>query len=174
MKIIIIISSLLYSTCLLSQSKLKFDETNIDSINEVKSLLMGEWIFIELQNGSGQKVERIYHKEWEALGLSAIETVNRPNITFNINTFEKQFTAVNIDSGYWDVDIKTRAIKYQLYIDPKSEVGQDLIKRKLAKKADNGNYYEEVSDQIYHISNNQLVLKESNGHYMILSRKYKE
>ena len=162
--------TLSFSIASFGQDINNFKRTNFKKTEIAPDDLTGYWDFVELQDPQGNKLEKIYHPEWENLPFieNPYETVNRANTTFNSNgTYSKKFTEVNEDTGLWKLDTRKGIITYQLLIDPNDQVGQDLIQRNLATEQSDGNYYEKITEQIYHLSDNLLVIKEESGNFRI-------
>ena len=81
-----------------------FERTNFRKAELTSAVLTGYWDFIELQDPEGNKLEKVYHPEWENLPFieNPYEAVNRANTTFNSDgTYTKRFTEVNEDTGLW-------------------------------------------------------------------------
>lgn len=99
------------------------------------------------------------------------ETINRPDVEYKKSgTYNMVFTEKNTDYGLWQLDASNRIIIHKLIIDPNTEVGKDLIKRKLAYKGTDGVYYEDIEKQIFHLSSDILVILETTGHFRVSSK----
>lgn len=116
--------------------------------------LIGTWEYVEMRNMNGEKITS-YKQSFGTVLASG------PEITFLADgTFKKKFLANNIQTGLWQLDDKAMIINYDLYIDSTDFVGKDLIKKGLAVKQHDGNYYERISTQILHLMDSELILYE--------------
>lgn len=174
--ILTICLTLSFSIASFGQDINNFERTNFKKAELTSDALTGYWEFVELQDPQGNKLEKVYHPEWENLPFieNPYETVNRANTTFNSDgTYTKKFTEVNEDTGMWELDTRKGIITFQLLIDPNDQVGQDLIQQNLAIQQTDGNYYEELTEQVYHLSENLLVIKEETGNLRISVKRKK-
>jgi len=122
---------------------------------EIKKEIIGVWEFEILNDENGNKVDTI----WHGMGY---EIPQGPLITFKEDgTYAMQFTPKNIDKGKWYFDEAKQTIFCLLYYEkPYDFVSKDLIKRGHAKKDENGDYYEIVTNKVYKYSMSELVLIE--------------
>lgn len=122
---------------------------------KIKREFIGVWEFVVLKDEYGRKIDTIRH----GMGY---EIPKGPLITLRKNgTYSKMFTPKNTDNGKWFFDEKTNSIKYLLYYDkPYDFVEQDLINRGHAKKDENGEYYEIITDKVFENSKTELTLIE--------------
>lgn len=119
----------------------------------IKSELIGTWEFEILKNKEGEKVDTIWH------GMGH-EIPKGPLMTFKEDgTYSKQFTPINIDTGKWFFDEQENAIKFLLYYEkPYDFAAQYLIDKGHATKDENGNYYEVITEKVYELTENKLIL----------------
>lgn len=121
-------------------------------LNASNRSLVGTWEFVKILNKESIKIDTI----WHGMGF---ELANGPLLTYKDDgTYIKKFTPKNSDSGYWSFDTNSGDIVHQLYIDSTEWIGQDLIKRGLAIKFSDGNYYEEIRDKVVIESESELVV----------------
>ncbi len=114
--------------------------------------LIGSWEFVQTQDLNGNKLERYE---------GSFGTVNAigPKLIYNKDsTYNKVFTPKNTDKGKWRFNEKTMTIEHDLFIDSTTWVGQDLIKRGLAEKKKDGNYYELIEDKVLKIEDGKIYI----------------
>jgi hypothetical protein len=118
-----------------------------------------------MRNHRGEKIESYNH------GFGEIKA-GGPQIRLNENgTYEKIFTPTNTDSGYWKLNQKLMIIEYSLYIDSTDWIGKDLIKKGLAEKQKDGNYYERITDQILKLSGDEMILNKRGNQLVYVKQK---
>ncbi|MBP1645436.1 MAG: hypothetical protein H6Q16_1011 [Bacteroidetes bacterium] len=119
-------------------------------INELNSDFIGTWLFVKRIDENGNKLDTIWHSQ-------GYEIADGPVTTFyKDGTYSMQFTPKNTDKGKWYYNPDSKSMTLFLLIDPNTWVGKEVIKFGLAKKYDNGNYYEELQYKIKKITNDTL------------------
>lgn len=125
-------------------------------INDTNKDLVGTWEFVEMRDNQNKKVDTIRH------GGFGYEIATGPLLTYKKDgSYSKQFTPENIDNGFWTFDSKTNKIIHYLLIDATTMIGNDLVKRGLAKKYADGNYYEIIEDKIIINTKNDIQVYRS-------------
>jgi hypothetical protein len=118
--------------------------------NDSNKDLIGTWEFFEMRDDQNKKVDTIRN----GMGY---EIAAGPLLNYkNDGTYTKRFTPTNTDEGIWTFDPKSNAIIHYLLIDSTEMIGKDLIKRRLATKYNDGNYYEIINDKIIIKSKNEI------------------
>jgi hypothetical protein len=131
---------------------------------ETNKDLIGTWEFVEMRDNQNEKVDTIRHP----IGY---EIASGPLLIYNKDgTYTKKFTPRNSDEGIWTFDSRSNEIIHYLLIDSTTMIGKDLIKRQLAIKYADGNYYEKIKDKIIIKSKNEIeVFRREN-----LKMKYRK
>lgn len=143
---VVIIGLILFS-CKSKQLILKHEAFEINDLN---SDFIGTWEFVKRLDANGQKVDTIWHGQ-------AYEIAKGPLTTFNEDgTYSMQFTPKNTDVGKWYYNPDSKSITLFLLIDPNDWIGKNLISKGLAKKYDDGKYYETLEYNIVQITNDTL------------------
>ena len=146
---ITLIGFVLYSC----KSKQMIPKHETFSVNELNSDFIGTWEFVKRLDANGQKVDTIWHGQ-------AYEIANGPLTIFKEDgTYSMKFTTKfisRITKGKWYYDPNSRSMTLFLLIDPNDWIGKDLISKGLAKKYDDGNYYEILEFKIVQITNDTL------------------
>jgi hypothetical protein len=120
------------------------------SFNEVNSNFIGTWEFVKRLDANGQKVDTIWHGQ-------AYEIANGPLTIFKEDgTYSKQFTPKNTDVGKWQYYPDSKTMTLYLFIDPNEWIGKNLISKGLAKKYEDGKYYEALEYKIVRITSDTL------------------
>jgi len=120
-----------------------------------KKELIGTWEFLELRDKDNHKVDTIRHRQ-------GYELAQGPTLLYRADgNYSKQFTPVNIDEGKWSFDAKKQAIIHLLYYKkPYSMAAQYLIDTGHAKKDNDGNYYEVITDKVITLTDDRLTILE--------------
>lgn len=130
-------------------------------INELNSDFIGTWVFVKIIDENGNILDTIWHSQ------GYYEIANGPVTTFNKDgTYSQQFTSENTYKGKWYYNPASKSMTLFLLINPNTWIGNDLIKNGLAKKYDNGNYYEELQFKITKITNDTLEYIDYSNRYM--------
>ena len=114
--------------------------------------IIGNWNFIETRNINGKKLDN-YEGSFGTVQATGPKLIYKANFTY-----EKIFTPKNTDIGNWKFNNKTNTIEHDLYIDSTDFVGKDLIRQKLAVKAENGKYYERIEDRIIKMEKDEMLI----------------
>ena len=143
-----------------------------DKKMELKTELIGTWEFVELRDAQGNKVDTIFHNV-PGLDKQGWEIPKGPLLTYNSDgTYAKQFTPQNIDTGKWYYDKKKKAIIQMLYYEkPYKMAAQYLIDKGHAKKDENGDYYEVITDEVVELTDDKLVILEREGRQRTFKKK---
>ena len=128
-----------------------------------KKQLIGTWEYIEMRNSKGEKIESY------DLSFGEIKASGPEIKLMNDGTYMKKFTPTNTDYGFWKYNPKQMTIEYDLFIDSTDWIGKDLIKKGLAIKQKDGNYYEKIEDKILEFKNDTMIL--NNRGYKIVYKK---
>jgi hypothetical protein len=143
-----------------------------DKRKELKTELIGTWEFVELRDAQGNKVDTIFHSI-PGLAKQGWEIPRGPLLTYNADgTYSKQFTPQNIDKGTWYYDNKKKAIIQMLYYEKPYKIEtQYLIDIGHAKKDSNGDYYEVITDKVVELTDDNLIIRESEGRQRIFRKR---
>lgn len=117
-----------------------------------RNLIIGSWEFVQTQDLNGNKLES-YEGSFGTVNATGPKLIYKKDSTYN-----KVFTPKNTDKGKWRFNEKTMTIEHDLFIDSTSWVGQDLIKRGLAEKKKDGNYYELIEDKVLKIEDGKIYI----------------
>ena len=133
-------------------------------LNKSNSDLVGAWEFVGRLDKDGNKIDTIwYGKVWEV--------ASGPLITFYQNgTYSKKFTPKNTDTGKWVYNSKKELLILFLYIDSTDWIGKDLIKRNMAVKHKDNEYYEELEYKILRLTPDTLQYLDYSGRNMIYKK----
>jgi len=127
-------------------------------IQNIKQELVGTWEFSDMSDNTGKKIDTIKHPYGFELATGPLTTYR------NDGTYTKQFTPKNADNGKWYFDNEKNAIIHLLYYSkPYSFAAQYLIDKGHAKKDQNGDYYEIVTDKIFELTSDKLTIVDSKG-----------
>jgi hypothetical protein len=132
----------------------------------LKKELIGTWEFLELRDKYNNKVDTIR----DAIGY---EVVQGPLLTYREDgTYSKQFTTQNTDNGRWYFDNKEKAIVHFLYYEkPYSVVSQYQIDKGYVKKDKNGDYYEKITDDVFQVTADKLIILDSEKRQRSFTKK---
>lgn len=136
----------LFSSC----STSKVENKNLSKIKSEH--IIGSWNFIETRDLNEKKLDN-YEGSFGTIQSSGPKLIYKANFTY-----EKVFTPKNSDIGNWKLNDKTNTIEHDLYIDSTDFIGKDLIKKKLAVKFANGNYYERIENKILKIEKDLMFI----------------
>ena len=139
---------------------------------ELKAKLIGTWEFVELRDAQGNKVDTIFHSV-PGLNKKGREIPKGPLLVYNSDgTYSKQFTLQNTDTGKWYYDKKKKAIiQFLYYQKPYKMAVQYLIESGHAKKDENGEYYEVITDEVVKLTEDKLIILESEGRQTTFKKK---
>lgn len=161
MKIFTLLICIVLLTSCNSNNVINKSYTN-DNLN-----LIGTWKCSEMRNHRGEKIETYNH------GFGEIKA-GGPQIRLNENgTYEKIFTPTNTDSGFWKLNQELMTIEYDLYIDSTDWIGKDLIKKGLAVRQKDGNYYERITDEILKLNEDEMILNKR-GNQLVYNKQETE
>ncbi|MEM6814949.1 MAG: hypothetical protein AAF600_11305 [Bacteroidota bacterium] len=153
-----------------AQEIISINKTDLNNLKSPSVELEGEWIFDGLYDPNFNKIDTVYHPEWEGLIPNPFEVINRADINFlNDGSYSKRFTERNIDKGYWLYE--EGKIVYHLEIDENSQIGKSLIDQGLTFKGEDGKTYQYIEEVIFHLSDTILVIKEKKDYLRVLKRK---
>lgn len=138
-----IFSILLLANC---SQKIKTDKTDLTNV------IIGTWNFVETREPNGNKLES-YERSFGTVQATGPKLIYKSDFTYN-----KVFTPKNTDVGNWKFNFQTMTIEHDLYIDSTDFIGKDLIKKKLAVKSTDGNYYERIEDKILKIEKEEMLI----------------
>jgi hypothetical protein len=143
----VVIMGLILWGCKSKQMALKHETFKINKSN---SEFIGTWKFVKRLDANGQKVDTIWHGQ-------AYEIAKGPLTTFKENgTYSMQFTPKNTDNGKWYYNPDLKSMTLFLLIDSDDWIGKDLISKGLAKKYNDGKYYEELKYKIVRVTSDSL------------------
>jgi hypothetical protein len=133
---------------------------------ELKSELIGEWIFNKITDDKGSKIDTIWHGQ-------GFELANGPILNYYLDsTYTKQFNPEKIDRGTWIYDNKKKEILHDLiYNKPYNSAANYLIEIGHAKKNKNGDYYEVITNKVLSLSDDKLILERRGNQYVYLKKK---
>ncbi|MDC7998022.1 hypothetical protein [Gilvibacter sediminis] len=139
---------------------------------ELKPELIGTWQFVALTDAQNNKVDTIFHNI-PGVAKAGWEIPKGPLLRYyEDGTYTKEFTPENIDTGKWYYDKENSAIIHLLYYDkPYNEFAQYLIDEGHARKDENGDYYEKITNSVYEITDQTLVLLERGDRRRIFVKK---
>lgn len=133
--------------------------------NRIPSELIGTWDFVQLLDKGDHKVDTIKY-------IFGFEVVKGPRTSYRADgTYSREFTPEYIDRGKWYFDYEKRAIIHLLYYEkPYSFASKDLIRRGQAKKDENGDYYEIITEYVDTYTSEKLILLEKDGRKRFFKR----
>lgn len=139
---------------------------------ELKTELIGTWEFVELRDAQGNKVDTIFYNV-PGLDKQGWEIPKGPLLTYNSDgTYSKQFTPQNTDTGKWHYNKKKKAIIQMFYYEkPYKMAAQYLIDKGHAKKDENGDYYEVITDEVVELTDDKLIILEREGRQRTFKKK---
>jgi len=148
-----LITILFLSSCYKIKTENQTSKVPNKIISNLKSEdIIGSWKFVETRDINGKK---LYSYE----GSYGTVKATGPKLIYKEDfTYEKNFTPKNTDTGNWKFNNKTNTIEHDLYVDSTNFIGKDLIKRKLAIKAENGKYYERIEDKIINLEKDEMQI----------------
>ena len=135
-----------------------------------ESDLIGEWIFIELQDEHGEKQTKIPLTRFgRDMGM---EKVNRDSYIFNEDGTYKSFNPLNTSYGTWFLDKETNEINLELRIEPESLYLPFLKKAKIVTKRKDGFYYQKpLQRKILIYSAESMTIADREKYVLIYKRK---
>lgn len=147
LKTLLLILSVILSVRAIAQTK-----------DSLKKELIGNWEFVELRSDENKKVDTIKHP-------NGIEIATGPLLTYRSDgTYSKQFTPQHTDNGKWFYDYEKKAIIQTLqYKKPYDFATKYMIDHGYAKKDQNGDYFETITDNVIELTNDKLILSEREG-----------
>ncbi len=154
--------------CKSKQSTIKHEKFSVNKLNKD---FIGTWKFVKRLDANGKKVDTIRHGKFREI-VSGPLTIFKKDGTYSMKftVSHKQFTYENTDVGKWQYNPNAKKMTLYLFIKPDDWIGKDLISRGIAKKYDDGKYYETLKYKIIRISKDTLQYIDYNGANMIYGK----
>ena len=150
-----VVTILLFNQCSILEGTPRESNTT-----EMIEQLCGTWNFVEMRDYKGRKIDS-YQESFGRVKATGPQIILSEDMSY-----QKVFFANRSDTGFWRFDIKTMTIHYQLFIDSTTWVGKDLIEKGLAQKLSDGNYYEEIKEQVKELKDSTMILQKRGGQYV--------